>query len=124
MLSPFNGLFMFGRKKIDINMIVPTSKMSLKASCIRACDNDIDKAMKLYEFFAKDMKDLPDFDIPKPTAFEQVKSVAGEIFGWLDQNQDKLANAYNFIQSVRNGGPISIPTGPPPADVPPIPNNV
>lgn len=105
-------------------MIVPTSKMSLKASCMRACDNDIDKATKLYEFFASDIENLPDFDMPKPTTYEQVKGIAGEIFGWVDQNQDKIVGAYNFIQSIRNGEPTSLPSGTPPTNVPPIPTNV
>lgn len=115
---------MFGRSsnKIDLGMIVPTSKMSLKASCISACGNDIDKAARLYDFFAKDIQSLPDFDIPKPTAYQQVKSIAGEVFGWIDGNQDKIAGAYNFIQSVRQGKPIEMPdNGTPPADVAPIP---
>ena len=34
--------------------IVPTSKMSLKASCMRACKNDIKQATELYDFFVKD----------------------------------------------------------------------
>lgn len=115
---------MFGRNhKIDLGMIVPTSKMSLKASCISACGNDIEKASQLYDFFAKDVK-LPDFDIPKPTAYQQVKSIAGEIFGWIDGNQDKIAGAYNFIQSVRHGQPVEIPdNGTPPDDVAPIPED-
>lgn len=90
--------------------------MSLKASCISACGNDIEKAAQLYDFFAKDVK-LPDFDIPKPTAYQQVKSIAGEIFGWIDGNQDKIAGAYNFIQSVRHGKPVEMPdNGTPPAE--------
>lgn len=112
---------MFGRDKINQNMIVPTSKVSLKTSCLMACNNDIDKAAKLYEFFAKDLASLPDFDVPKPSTFEQIKNVAGDVFGWLDQNQDKIANAYNIIKSVRNGEPIVLASGTPPVDVPPIP---
>lgn len=111
---------MFGRNNIDMNAIVATSKMSLKVSCIRACGNDIEKAEKLYDFFAKDIANLPDFDVKPPSAFEQVKGIAGDIFGWVEQNQDKLVGAYNFIQNVRGGTPI-VTTGAPPAGVPPIP---
>lgn len=116
----FNLQIMFGRKNIDMNAIVVTSKMSLKASCIRACDNDIERAEKLYDFFAKDIANLPDFDVAPPTTFEQIKGVAGDIFGWVDQNQDKLIGAYNFIQGLR-GGPTIGAAGAPPAGVPPIP---
>lgn len=111
---------MFGRQEIDINMIVTTSKMALKASCIRACNNDVEKAEKLYDFFIKDIKDIPDFDIQPPSTLEQIKSMAGEVFGWFDQNQDKLIGAYNFIQNIRGGQ--GIPSGAVPLDnVPPIP---
>lgn len=97
--------------------------MSLKASCISACGNDIEKAARLYDFFAKDLQSLPDFDIPKPTAYQQVKSIAGEVFGWIDGNQDKIAGAYNFLQSMRRGESVKIPDrGVAPADVPPIPD--
>lgn len=110
---------MFGRNDIDVSGIVTTSKMSLKASCIRVCGNDIDKAERLYDFFAKDIKELPDFDVAPPSTFEQLKGVAGDVFGWFEQNQDKLVGAYNFIQNMRGGGTIA--TGAPPAGVPPIP---
>lgn len=113
---------MFGRNQIDMTEIIPTSKMSLKMSCIKACNNDVAKAQELYEFLAKDIKDLPDFDMKPPTTFEQIKGIAGEVFGWVDQNQDKIVGAYNFIQSVRSGAPIGLPTGAPPAGVSPIPD--
>ncbi|MBQ7899375.1 MAG: hypothetical protein IJ307_05930 [Bacteroidales bacterium] len=112
---------MFGKNDIDINMIVTTSKMALKASCIRACNNDVEKAEKLYDFFIKDIKELPDFDVQPPSAFEQIKTVAGDVFGWIEQNQDKLVGAYNIFQSVRGGQPINVPTGSPIDGIPPIP---
>jgi hypothetical protein len=111
---------MFGRSNIDINGIVVSSKMSLKASCIKVCGNDIDKAEKLYDFFAKDIQNLPDFDLPPPSTFDQIKNMAGDLFGWVDKNQDKLVGAYNLIQTLRSGAPIPTP-GTPPTGVPPIP---
>lgn len=111
---------MFGRKEINMSAIVATSKMSLKASCIRACGNDIEKAERLYDFFAKDIVNLPDFDAPVPSTFDQIKGMAGDIFGWVDKNQDKIVGAYNFIQNMRGGTTIVTPSAPP-AGVPPIP---
>ena len=111
---------MFGRNDIDINGIVVTSKMSLKARCIKVCGNDIERAEKLYDFFAKDIQNLPDFDVPPPSTFEQIKTMAGDVFGWVEQNQDKLIGAYNLIQGFRSGTPIVTP-GVPPTGVPPIP---
>lgn len=111
---------MFGRNDIDINGIVVTSKMSLKASCIKVCGNDIERAEKLYDFFAKDIQNLPDFDVPPPSTFEQIKTMAGDVFGWVEQNQDKLIGAYNLIQGFRSGTPIAT-LGVPPTGIPPIP---
>lgn len=114
---------MFGRTEINIDMIVTTSKIALKASCMRACNNDIDKAEKLYEFFIKDIKEMPDFDVIPPTTFDQIKSIAGDVFTWVDQNQDKIVGAYNFIQTVRSGQSIvpTAPPAPPIQGIPPIP---
>ena len=100
--------------------IIPTSKMSLKMSCIRACNNDVAKAAELYDFLAKDIESLPDFDVRPPSTFDQIKSIAGDIFGWVDQNQDKIIGAYNLIQSARSGAPIGAASAPVP-NVPPIP---
>lgn len=105
---------------IDIDMIVTTSKMSLKASCIRACNNDVEKAEKLYDYFIKDIKDIPDFDVKPPSAMEQIRSITGDVFGWVEKNQGKLIDAYNLFQSIRGGQTINIPTGPV-EGVPPIP---
>ena len=113
---------MFGKNEIDVDMIVPTSKMALKASCIRACNNDVEKAERLYDFFIKDIENIPDFDVKPPSTFEQIKTMAGDMFGWFEQNQDKLVGAYNFIQNMRGGSTIpaapveatvQIPTAPP-----------
>ena len=112
---------MFGRKQIDMNQIIPTSKMTLKLSCIKACENDLAKATELYEFLAKDMENLPDFDVQPPSTFQQIKGIANDLFGWVDQNQDKLIGAYNFFRSMKDGTPVGVPTGVPPTGVPPIP---
>ena len=86
-----------------------------------ACNNDIERAERLYEFFVKDLKSLPDFDLVPPTAFDQAKELITNTFSWIDNNQDKLVNYYNIIQQMRGGTPLSMPTQPMP-DVPPIPN--
>lgn len=111
---------MFGKKEIKIDMIVPTSKVSLKASCIRACDGDVEKATKLYEFFANDLTNLPDFDVAPPTAFEQAKQMLGNAFSWIDNNQEKIVGYYNLFQQMRGGQPLSTPNAT--MNVPPIPN--
>lgn len=109
---------MFSRP-INPDLVVPTSKVSLKMSCLRACNNDVEKAAKLYDFFVKDMQNIPDFDPVPPSMLEQAKSTVGELFGWLDTNQDKLVGAFQLIQQFRGGG--AIVAGQPPVDVPPLP---
>lgn len=106
-------------KPINPDLVVPTSKVALKMSCLRACNNDVEKAAKLYDFFVKDMQNIPDFDPVPPSMFEQAKSTIGDLFGWLDNNQDKLAGAFQLIQQFRGGGAIA--TGQPPVNVPPLP---
>lgn len=114
---------MFWDKKIDMDMIVTTSKVSLKTSCIKACGGDITKATELYDFFAKDLSDLPDFDIVPPTMVEQAKSVIGGTLSWIDNNQDKLIGYYNLFRMIKGGEPLPFMTqGAPPVDVPPIPS--
>ena len=109
---------MFNRP-INPEMIIPTSKVTLKTSCLRACGNDIEKAEKLYDFFVKDLQEIPDFDPVPPTLFEQAKSTVGDLFGWVENNQDKLLGVYQFIQQFRGGAPA--PTAQPPINVPPLP---
>jgi len=49
-----------------IRAIRPTSKASLKIQCLMI-GKTVDEANKLYDYFAKDMPDLPDFDPVPPT---------------------------------------------------------
>lgn len=99
-------------------MIVATSKVALKTSCLHACDNDIDKAMKLYDFFVKDLPNLPDFDVTPPSVMQQAKEMATNAFSWLDQNQERLVGYWQMIQQMRGVAPSATPI----ANVPPIPN--
>ena len=110
---------MFGKPSINPDMIVATSKVALKTSCLRACDNDIDKAMKLYDFFVKDLPNLPDFDVTPPSTMQQAKEMAINAFSWLDQNQERLLGYWQMIQQVRG---VVAPAATPPMNVPPIPN--
>ena len=98
--------------------------MSLKASCMRACGNDIDQATKLYEFFVKDLTHLPDFDVMPPSAFQQAKEFIVNTFSWIDNNQDKIVGYYNILQQMRGSQPLPMGAsqGVPPTDVPPIPS--
>lgn len=111
---------MFGKKNINLDMIVPTSKIALKTSCLRACGNNLVEAEKLYEFFAKDLANLPDFDVAPPSAFEQAKQMIGSTLSWIDNNQEKIVGYYQLFRQMRSGSELPIVPQPMP-DVPPIP---
>lgn len=85
--------------------ILPTSKFDLKMQCIAIARGNVEEATKLYEFFVGDIN-IPDVTPPSPTAIQQIKDTTGSLFGWIKENRDDIAEAYNFVQSVRKGMPI------------------
>lgn len=94
-------MFFNKKKKLEmIQAIRPTSKATLKMQCLFACKGDIDEAGKLYEYFAKDMPELPDYDPVQPTWIDNTKQTVSGLMGWLKDNQDTLAQGYDFIRSV------------------------
>ena len=113
---------MFGKKQeIDIGRIQPTSKVTLKMTCLAACCNNVEEAKKLYDFIAGDLN-LPDTDIMPPNTFDRLKSGAEGLFGWIGEHKEDLINGWNMIQALRGGQPIEIGSATPPANVPPLPN--
>lgn len=111
---------MFNKKEIRLDMVVPTSKIALKTSCIKACQGDLEKAERLYAFFVSDLKELPDFDVVPPSPVQQARDMFVNVFSWVDQNQDKIAGYYNLFQQMRQG---YAPSSAPIPDVPPIPTD-
>ena len=63
-----------------IQNIRPTSKIALKMSCLYTCNGDVDKAEKLYDFLAKDIEDMPTFDVQQPTTMQQIKDGAVQTY--------------------------------------------
>lgn len=115
---------MFFRKKIDYSMINPSSKMALKLSCLQQTGGDVKKAEELYRFLADGVDSMPDYPVQKPSAMQQIQQAAGNIFGWVKENQGDIINAVNFIQQMRGGQPIGMPVAAPavaPAEIPPLP---
>lgn len=88
--------------------IVPTSKFDLKMQCIAIAKGNVEEAEKLYAFLAGDIN-IPDVTPPRPTLMQQIKETAGGLFGFVKENQGDFMQAYNFIQSIRNGAPAPIP---------------
>lgn len=107
---------MIFKPKYHLEMIDPSSKISLKMSCLRACENNVAQARELYEFLAADIGDLPDVEPIKPGALEQVKQGATEVFSWISQHRDDIAQGVSFIKSLRQ---TTMPT--PGTTIPPIP---
>ena len=106
---------LFGKPNYDLRMLRTTSKDALKRSALMMCEGDIKKSTEIYEFFMKDVENMPDFDMPPTPFIEQAKNTVGEVFGFLDENKDKLMGAWEFIKSMRGGG------GTPAAPASPLP---
>ena len=80
--------------------IRPTSKATLKMQCLFACKGDIDEALKLYDYFAKDMPELPDYDPVPPSWVDNTKETVNGLMGWFKENQDTIGQAYDFISTI------------------------
>lgn len=92
-----------------INNIIPTSKIALKQQCLLASRGDLDLATKMYDYFSKDIEDLPTFDVVRPSAFQQIKEGAVQTVSWLNQNQDQVLNWVGFIKEMFGRGQGTIP---------------
>lgn len=105
---------MFGRNKITmekIKTIKPTSKLSLKMSCLAMADGDMERAEKIYDFFAKDMQ-LPDTDPTPPTTMEQVTEMAGKAYAFYKDNQSEIAQGVAMLRSLIGKGATTAPVQP------------
>lgn len=91
------------------------SKASLKQQCLLISEGDIDKATKLYEFYIKDMEDLPTFDPIQPTTMQQVKETASNTFQWVKDNKDDIFEWVGFFRSMfsKGGGASEVTPLPP-----------
>ena len=98
---------MFWKSKIDkkmVNNVRPTSKIALKQSCLMIAKGDLELAEKLYDFYIKDMDDLPTFDVVPPTTLQQLKDGAMQTFSWLNQNQEQVMNWVGIIKDMLGKG--------------------
>lgn len=99
-------------------MIRPTSKIALKSSCLEACKGDLNEAQKLYEYYMKDLKDIPDFDYTPKSTMEEARETIGNAVSWAVDNKESLMTIF---QAFRGGG---APSAHIPANVPPIPTPI
>lgn len=101
----------------NLSGIRATSKLSLKLSCLAISNGDLDKAMKMYDFFIKDME-LPDVEPIPPTKFETIKHSVNEVSGMIKDNKDDLMDLVGFIMGLV-GKKAPIASG---GNIPPLPN--
>jgi hypothetical protein len=115
--------FTNNKKRLEmISAIRPTSKATLKMQCLMVCKGNIDEALKLYDFFAKDMPDLPDFDPVPPTWQQNTAQTVNGIMSWLKENSGTIQQAYSMVQQIiANKGVLPIaPEAPAAEPLPPI----
>lgn len=87
-----------------IQHLIPTSKVSLKMSCLHSCNGDIDKAERLYQYLAEGLDDLPTFDPVQPTTMQQAKTMISDGFAWVKENQDTIVNWVSFFKDMFGKG--------------------
>ena len=68
--------------------------------CLLVCKGDIDEADKLYDYFAKDMPELPDYDPVEPTWVDNTKDMANGIVGWIGNNKETLMQGYEMVRAM------------------------
>lgn len=101
---------MFKKPDIEIGKIIPTSKVALKLSCLAACDGDMERAGKLYDYMASDLPSLPDIEASKPTLIQQADAVVG----WIGQHENELSKFLSLLKGVTEKAKPFV-------NVPPIP---
>ena len=98
------GLF---SKQYDFSLLRTTSKDALKRSALFISGGDIKAAAEIYDFFVRDIPNMPDFDPPEQSGYDRTKETITGVLSWLDANQEKLMGYYNLFRSMRsNSGNI------------------
>lgn len=98
------GLF---SKQYDFSLLRTTSKDALKRSALFISGGDIKAAAEIYDFFVRDIPNMPDFDQPEQSGYERTRDTITSVLSWIDNNQDKIMGYYNLFRSMRsNGGNI------------------
>lgn len=108
------------RPKMDLTRLKPTSKLSLKLTCLSACGNDMSAARELYGFISEGME-LPDTDPAEPSSLERIMAGADGVFGWIQGHGDDIMRGYQIIRALRGGGAAAQAVSPAPS-APPIPD--
>lgn len=93
---------MFGNSNnIKTDAIVATSRLSLKISCLRACNNDVSKATELYNYIA-DGLELPDMEPQPMTGMQKVMTSMDSISNWIETKQPQIEKLITYAQVLFN----------------------
>lgn len=98
-----------------IQGIRPTSKAALKHQCLIISRGDVKSARELYDYYMEGLDDLPMFDPIAPSWQESTKATLNGMMSWLKENQDTLAQGYQFIRDAvvnRSLPPVETPSAP------------
>lgn len=69
---------LFNRKEFhNMEMIRTTSKDALKRSLMQMYQGDVATMERMYDFYMKDMQNVPDFDPVAPSMLQQAKTTIG-----------------------------------------------
>ena len=111
------------QKRLEmIQAIRPTSKAALKLQCLWVNRGNVEEADKLYEYFAKDLPDLPDYDPVQPTWQESTKDTVNGLMSWIKDNKETLAEGIEFARGIFGKAPVLPAAEPTP--LPPINDDV
>lgn len=103
----------------NLSRINATSKLSLKMTCLAVAEGDLEKAAKMYEFFAADM-DLPDTDPVPPSKMQTIKASVEEVSGLIKNNKDDILDLIGFVMGIVGKKAPATASGA--ANIPPLPN--
>lgn len=115
---------MFSRNDIDLAQIRPSSKITLKLSCLAACGHDVDRAERLYNYLAADLSELPDVDPVQPSAVARVISGADTVAGWISAHQGDIMQVVTTLRGLRSATGTAATVNTAAAGVPPIPDTL
>ena len=68
--------------------------------CLYIAKGNVKEAQELYDFFAKDMEELPDHDPVKPTFLDNTKNTVNGLMSWFRENQDTISQGVEFVRGI------------------------
>ena len=95
-----------------IQQFTPTSKAALKQFCLTVAKGNVKEAQDLYDFYIKDLENLPMFDPVPPTFIERAKTTAEGIMGFVRDNQGEIMQGVELVKAMLGKGGGMAPAAP------------